>query len=53
MQANCTDRIRHNKDTVVATGFELGCATVPELQCATLRFLSKRGINSHTQISTD
>lgn len=29
--ANCTDRIRHNKATVVATGFELGCATVPEM----------------------
>ena len=29
-QANCTDRIRHNRATVVATGFELGCAAVPK-----------------------
>lgn len=55
-QANCTDRIRHNRASVVATGFELGCATVPkmylELHRVMLRFRSKGNKPLHAVLTT-
>lgn len=54
-QANCTDRIKHNKATVVATRFVFGCAAVPkmylELQYPMFRFLSKENTRHATLIS--